>query len=155
MSLRIAFVLSAALLASGCATVTRGTTEDVQFTSEPSGATVLTTTGHTCTTPCSFKIGRRDTFTATFTLGDQEKSVFVDTEVAGGGVAAGAGNVIIGGVVGLGVDVATGAGLNHTPNPVHAIFADPAAPTETETGTDTETPTASNKAPTTGDTPTS
>ena len=46
------------------------------------------------------------------------QSVFVDTKVSGKGAAGFAGNIVAGGVIGMGVDVATGATLDHTPNPV-------------------------------------
>jgi hypothetical protein len=39
-------------------------------------------------------------------------------EVAGSGAAGFAGNVLVGGLVGMGVDAATGAALDHKPNPV-------------------------------------
>ena len=39
-------------------------------------------------------------------------------QLAGSGAAGFAGNVVAGGVIGMGVDVATGAALEHTPNPV-------------------------------------
>jgi hypothetical protein len=42
----------------------------------------------------------------------------VQTRVAGAGAACFAGNVLIGGVVGMGVDAATGSTLEHYPNPV-------------------------------------
>ncbi|MEM1278236.1 MAG: translation initiation factor 2 [Pseudomonadota bacterium] len=115
-------VLALTLLASGCATITRGSSEEVAFLSTPPGATVSTSIGLECVTPCTMDISRRDTFQATFQLEGETKTVFVDTEVAGGGVAGVAGNVLFGGVIGAGVDVATGAGLNHVPNPVEVVF---------------------------------
>ena len=42
----------------------------------------------------------------------------MQTRVAGSGAAGFAGNVIIGGVVGMVADAATGATLEHYPNPV-------------------------------------
>lgn len=44
------------------------------------------------------------------------------TNLAGSGAAGFAGNVLLGGVVGMGVDAATGATLEHTPNPVNATL---------------------------------
>ena len=114
------------LVLSGCATVTRGSNEDVMFTSVPTGAHVTTTNGYNCTTPCELKMKRKDKFVAAFRHDDQTRQVQVSTQVAGGGGAALAGNVIAGGVIGIGVDAATGASLNHTPNPVHVDFTRPA-----------------------------
>jgi hypothetical protein len=56
--------LAAALAAAsaGCATVVRGTTEQVQFDSEPSGAEVRTVVENACTPPnCGEQQGARDT----------------------------------------------------------------------------------------------
>lgn len=113
-----------AVLMAGCATVTRGTTEQVTFTSEPAGAAVETTSGLRCAaTPCTFDIARKSEFSATFLLpGYEEQKVDVVAELAGNGAAGFAGNVLIGGVVGMGADAATGATLDHRPNPVHAVM---------------------------------
>ncbi|MEM8792002.1 MAG: translation initiation factor 2 [Pseudomonadota bacterium] len=113
-----------ALTTSGCATITRGSSSDVSFISNPPGALVETSLGSSCTTPCEMKFSRRDTFDATFTLNGEQHTVFVDTVVAGEGAAAtGFGNILAGGVIGVGIDVATGAGLNHSPNPVNVVFS--------------------------------
>lgn len=133
--------IAAASSLSACATVTRGSTEDVLFTSNPPGADMKTSLGPGCVTPCTIKISRRDTFQAVFDLDGETRTVFVDTEVAGGGVAGVAGNVLLGGVIGAGVDVATGAGLDHVPNPVHADFTVP------ETEAPTEAPAAAEEKP--------
>ena len=39
-------------------------------------------------------------------------------EIPGTGAAGFAGNVLLGGLVGMGVDAATGAAMDHKPNPV-------------------------------------
>jgi hypothetical protein len=110
--------LSVAVL-GGCATVTRGTTSEVKFESTPSGAAVQTSLNHQCTTPCTIKINRKDEFSATFKLdGYEEQTIPVVVQMAGAGAAGLAGNVLIGGVIGIGVDAATGATLEHVPNPV-------------------------------------
>ncbi len=126
-----------ALPLAGCATITRGTTEQVNFTSEPSGASMRTSNGLTCpTTPCTLDISRKQAFVATFSLpGYENRDIEVTTDVAGTGAAGFAGNVVLGGVIGMGTDVATGATLNHNPNPVHAILTKAAA-TRSDTNRD-------------------
>ena len=42
----------------------------------------------------------------------------MDTRFSGKGAAGMAGNVIVGGVIGVGVDAVSGATLDHYPNPV-------------------------------------
>ncbi|MDB5571492.1 MAG: hypothetical protein JWN93_2675 [Hyphomicrobiales bacterium] len=104
---------------AGCATVTRGTTSQVQIVSEPSGASARTSLGQQCTTPCTLQMSRKDEFTVVYSMpGYEDAQVDVKTQVAGAGAAGFAGNVILGGVIGMGVDAATGATYEHVPNPV-------------------------------------
>jgi hypothetical protein len=56
-------------------------------------------------------------------------SVHVATQLAAGGGAAGlVGNVVVGGVVGMAADAATGAALKHVPNPVPVELVRPQQP---------------------------
>jgi PEGA domain len=113
-----ALVVSASTLAA-CSTVTRGTTSQIQIVSEPAGASVRTSMNHSCTTPCTLTVNRKDEFAVIISLaGYKEQTVEVKTRLAGAGVAGFAGNVIIGGVVGMGVDAVTGSTLEHFPNPL-------------------------------------
>ncbi|MEI2384017.1 translation initiation factor 2 [Breoghania sp. JC706] len=122
-------IFACLLLAGGlaaCGTVTRGTEEQVSFHSNPDGAKAQTTLGLACTTPCTLDIPRKKTFQVTMTKeGYEAQTVDVKTEVSGGGAAGVAGNVLLGGVIGVGVDMATGAALNHAPNPVFVDFEAP------------------------------
>ncbi len=51
----------------------------------------------------------------------------VGTRIANAGAAGFAGNVLVGGIIGMGVDAASGATLEHHPNPVVAVLQ-PVAP---------------------------
>jgi PEGA domain len=116
---KIVCAAAAAVALSACATITRGTTNQIQIRSEPSGAQVITSTSQTCMTPCTLTMNRRDEFSVKFSLaGYREAIVEVRTQVAGTGVLGVAGNAIVGGVIGVGVDVVTGSALEHVPNPV-------------------------------------
>lgn len=120
---KLAGVSALALLVANCATVTRGTTNQVQIVSEPDQAEIRTSLGHTCTTPCTLEINRKSEFSVTYTKpGFEPAAVPVQTRVAGSGAAGFAGNIIVGGLVGMGVDAATGATLEHYPNPVSATL---------------------------------
>ena len=116
-----------ALTLSACATVTKGTSEDVQFTSNPAGLKVETSNGMHCTTPCILRIERKQKFVATFRHGAATRAISVSTQVRETGGAALAGNILAGGVIGVGIDAATGSSLDHIPNPVHADFSKPQA----------------------------
>lgn len=118
-----------ALCLGACATVVRGTSEDVSITSEPAGAAVKLSTGVTCETPCALKIERKQEFVAAFAKpGYAPQEIPVGTRVAGSGVATSAGNILLGGVIGVGVDAYSGATLEHFPNPVHATLVPLALP---------------------------
>lgn len=114
-------IIASSLSLAACATVTRGTTEQITFTSTPPAA-MRTSTGLSCpTTPCTLEVNRKSEFIATFSKeGYQSHDVSVQTRLAGAGAAGFAGNVLIGGLVGMGVDAATGSTLEHFPNPVEA-----------------------------------
>jgi|GraSoiStandDraft_4_1057263.scaffolds.fasta_scaffold200518_2 hypothetical protein len=118
---RVGVVLCAAASLGACATVTRGSKDAWVVNTEPSGAKVETSNGHQCAaTPCAIKMSRKSNFTATVTkAGFKPATVTVTHKTATAGAAGVAGNVLLGGVIGLGVDVATGASQDLTPNPVN------------------------------------
>jgi hypothetical protein len=118
-----AVVLMAASVGA-CGSIVRGTTEPVSFVSVPSGAAMTTDKTYSCpVTPCTLEVERSDEFVATFTMpGYQPQSIPVRTKIVGRGAAGFAGNVLAGGVIGMGVDAYTGAALDHEPNPVIATM---------------------------------
>ena len=119
--MRIFATFVAGLLVTGCASVTRGTTNQVQINSSPPEAHARTSMGHSCTTPCTLQFARRDEFTVLISKpGYHSVEIPVRTQVAGAGVAGFAGNIVLGGAVGMVVDASTGATLEHVPNPVTA-----------------------------------
>ncbi len=68
-------------------------------------------------------VPRKKEFTLTASApGYQSQVIDVETRVSGKGAAGMAGNVLLGGVIGVGVDAATGATLDHYPNPVNFIL---------------------------------
>jgi hypothetical protein len=121
--MRLVLVFALAATCGGCATVLRGTTDQVGFNSTPSGAEVHTSNGYGCVTPCTLTFKKNEEFVATFEKeGFIPQQVPVTRQVVGAGVVATAGNVIAGGIIGLGVDAATGAGFEHVPNPVSVVL---------------------------------
>jgi hypothetical protein len=114
------FAALSGLVLSGCATITRGTTDDLLIQSEPEGASVELSSGQTCRTPCSLELKRKNDYTLYIRKeGFQDADVKVDSKVAGAGAAGMAGNVLIGGLIGAGVDAFSGATNSLAPNPVH------------------------------------
>ncbi|QWG20634.1 PEGA domain-containing protein [Bradyrhizobium sediminis] len=127
-------LLVAAAIASpciGCASVTRGTTENISISSTPAGATAEISgldNPMTCVTPCVVQAKRSADITVTLNKEGYEPQVIPLTkEIPGTGAAGFAGNVLLGGLVGMGVDAVTGAALDHKPNPV-IVTLQPVAP---------------------------
>jgi len=129
-------VLAASMLLAGCATVTRGTRQTFNIQSTPSGAQVALSNGENCVTPCKLKLKRKPGFTATFTMdGYETKTVKVDSELHGGGAAAGAGNLLLGGVIGGLVDGSNGSLNSLSPNPLQVtLVPNSGGATPTQTG---------------------
>jgi hypothetical protein len=82
--IRLLLAAAIALPCFGCASVTRGTTENISIATTPAGAT----------------------------------AEISGLEIPGSGAAGFAGNLLAGGLVGMGVDAVTGAAQDHKPNPV-------------------------------------
>lgn len=125
-----AAVIGLAASLGGCATVTRGTTTKFTVASTPPGGAVKTSTGFTCDpTPCSMTMPRKESFDVTVTkAGYAPKTLHVRSSVSGGGAAGLAGNVLIGGVIGMAVDGTSGAMDDLTPNPLQVDLEPEGAP---------------------------
>lgn len=139
-------ILAAALIAplGACATVTRGTTEAFVVETEPSGASVLTSTGMSCeATPCTFpRIRRNSDFTVTISKeGYRTTTHTVTHQTSGAGGAGMAGNVLVGGLIGVAVDASSGATQDLVPNPLRVTLEREApAPTPVSTPAEAATP---------------
>ena len=123
-------VLASIFVITGCATVTRGSKQKFRVETTPPGARVDLTNGQSCAaTPCDFKLKRKSEFTVNISkLGCEPASVFVSHELSGKGAVGMAGNVVVGGVVGVGIDAVTGATQDLHPNPVQvALVCEPSA----------------------------
>jgi hypothetical protein len=112
--------LTAVVSLSACATITRGSKDVFVVETDPVGAAIKTTNGFYCdSTPCSIKMPRKSEFEVTITkAGYKTWTGKVTNKIAGGGSAGMAGNVLVGGLIGVGVDAASGAMLDLVPNPL-------------------------------------
>ena len=120
--MRLVLAAAIALPCVGCASVTRGTTENISISSTPAGA-IAEVSGldipTSCVTPCVVQAKRSADITVTVNKEGYEPQIIPLTkEIPATGAAGFAGNVLLGGVVGMGVDAVTGAALDHKPNPV-------------------------------------
>jgi hypothetical protein len=124
-------IIAAILPLAGCATVLRGAKDTARFESEPPGALVTVESisedrlgPFDCVTPCEMELKRKREWNVDFELeGYKPANGVLTPKVTGGGVASGLGNVLAGGIIGIGVDAGTGANLDLRPNPLKAILA--------------------------------
>lgn len=109
---------------AGCATITRGSNDVLVVNSTPAAAQVKLSDGQTCDgTPCSFKVPRKSELNVLVTKERcKPQQIRVTNRVAGGGGAAMAGNVLVGGVIGAAVDAGSGAMLELVPNPLNVTL---------------------------------
>ncbi len=118
--MRFTFLILVSLFLVSCGSLTRGGKEVLEIKTNPSGARVETSNNMMCSsTPCGLKMSRKSEIQVKITKkGCKPVTVSVTNQVANAGAASMAGNVILGGVIGAGVDVYTGASKELKPNPV-------------------------------------
>jgi hypothetical protein len=99
----------------GCATVMNGTSQPVEFSSDPSGAEVALITGLKCETPCQYSLKRGKDTVVTFTKpGYRPETVYIQSRTGGASV----GNILAGGIIGGVIDGSNGASNHLYPDPV-------------------------------------
>ena len=85
----------------------------------PAGAHVQLSTGETCVTPCTLELPRAVSFQARLSLSRYATQVIsVASRQAIGGAVGFLGNGMVGGLVGAGVDLDSGAMKSLSPNPL-------------------------------------
>lgn len=103
------------ILTTGCATIIKGTTQGVPISSDPSGADIFVDGMLVGTTPTDVELKRkRDHLIVIEKKNYSPKSIAVVKNVGG----AVWGNIIAGGLIGWGVDAASGAQNNLTPKTI-------------------------------------
>lgn len=96
------------ILLSGCATIIRGTEQQVTVNTNPPGAKVDFSNGQSCQSPCTIKSKRDQSLQITLSKeGCQTQTATMVPSLAGGGV-------ILGGLI----DYGTGAVYDLQPNPL-------------------------------------
>jgi hypothetical protein len=120
--MRILVIAAFCAALCGCASATRGITEQISISSVPTGAEAEVSgleNPTVCTTPCVVQAKRSADITISIKKeGYEPVQVPLTKDVAGNGAVGFAGNLLLGGVIGMGVDAATGAAMDHHPNPV-------------------------------------
>ena len=102
------FALFALCAFLGCATIIRGTEQDLQINSDPDKAKASLSNGMSCNTPCVLRVSRKQSYTVKFEKeGCEPTLVSVYPSLSGAGV-------LLGGLI----DFGTGAVYDLQPNPV-------------------------------------
>lgn len=149
-------LIAAALAVSSlgaCATLTRGTTQAFEVKTVPAGAKVVTTMGISCeATPCVFpNVPRNSNFMVTITKpGYKTVTTNITNHNAGNGTANLAGNILVGGLIGMGVDASNGSLQDLVPNPLEVTLEPETAPA-TAAGAPAGAPPGWQQSPTTSD----
>ena len=91
----------------------------VVIETNPMGAVARLSSGRVCLTPCSLSLPRKQSFAISFEKeGYKPVTAYVSSGITAGGGAGMAGNVLVGGIIGIGVDSYSGANKTLSPNPV-------------------------------------
>jgi hypothetical protein len=123
LSYSLCGLAAAALLMPACATVTRGTKQKFVIETTPTAASVVLSNGVTCTSPCKLKLKRKPGFDVTVSKpGYQTAQAHVRSKFSSGGAAAGAGNILAGGIIGGLVDGSNGSLNSLDPNPLYVTL---------------------------------
>lgn len=130
MKIKTLLLGAAAMNLCACATVTKGSNDDVKITSTPDNAfvtfedTAMKFQPRTCTTPCDIELPRKQTYKTTVEKEGYEPFVYMLTpKVSSTGAAGMAGNVLIGGIVGAAIDGSTGAMKDLHPDPIEVTLS--------------------------------
>jgi PEGA domain-containing protein len=108
-------------LTPACGTIINGTSEDIDASSFPSGAEITLDGKPAGVTPCQLTLERDENHFAEFRHPKYPGQVLkINFERSFNGMTFT--NVIFGGLIGAGVDAASGANYSFTPDPVHADF---------------------------------
>lgn len=109
------------LSGSGCATIVSGRHQDIHVTSDPPGVRVKADTGVEVTTPAELSLTRNKRHTL---VAECEGSEPQQKELQCGMNGWIVGNILIGGVIGVVVDIVSGAHGQLSPDAVHFDFTE-------------------------------
>ena len=113
------FLILAAFMLSGCATIVSGTTQKISVASQPSGADAKADNSMTAKTPTTFTLDRKNDHTIEISKDGYKTATIMIKKTFNGMVT---GNILIGGLIGTGIDAATGSMNKLIPERVDVIL---------------------------------
>ncbi len=112
----LCFAVSAVLGLGGCATLDHGIVDDVPVVTDPPGASVSSSTGTICTSPCIVSGPRRESFVITVAKPGYVTQVVVSVAKPNdGAVAAASSTNLTPDILGRIIDVQDGTYYTHVP----------------------------------------
>jgi hypothetical protein len=109
-------ILSLLAILSGCATIVQGTTQEVGITTDPSEANLLVDNKENYKSPAKITMKRKDDHIVEVTKEGFEKENINIKSVISGVVA---GNLLLGGLIGIGVDALSGGANRLEPDNIN------------------------------------
>jgi hypothetical protein len=109
-------LISCALLCTSCSSIINGRSQQVTVTSDPSGASFTVNGEQELKTPAVFKLKRKNDHIIVFDNPGYQQERTVLKHMVSGWVA---GNIFLGGPIGLGVDAMTGGMYQIVPDALH------------------------------------
>ena len=100
-------------LITGCATIIHGTTQDISVVTDPSGADLLVDGRERYKSPAKIILSRKNDHFIEITMDGYQKETVTIKSVLSGAVA---GNIIAGGLIGWGIDAASGGQYRLVPD---------------------------------------
>ncbi len=110
-------LFSLSIFVYSCATIMHGTKQDIGISSNPGGAKITVDGQMKGITPSTFKLSRKINHVIKIELKGYEPYSATLTREVSGWVW---GNLVIGGIIGLGIDYLTGGLYDLTPEQIHA-----------------------------------
>lgn len=115
--IRFFIIILTVLFLSGCATITTGPTQKVPVTSNPTGAFAKVDGAMAAVTPTIFTLERKSDHVVEISKQGYRTATVALKRALSGAVA---GNLLIGGIIGVAIDSGTGAMYKLVPEKVHA-----------------------------------
>ena len=112
-------MMAVIFMGTGCATIVSGTTQKMSVTSQPTDAIAKVDNNLSARTPATFTLERRHDHTIEISK-EGYKTTSVMIKRTFNGMATG--NVLLGGIIGGGIDAASGAGNKLVPERVDIIL---------------------------------